>query len=124
MTRPISLLAAVVPLALACGGSLPPPHERLADARAAERSAIELGAAEQPAAQLSLKLAQDQIAAAEKAIENDENEQADSLLIRAKADAELAIAQAREHGAHEEKKDAIEDKAEQKSTNVMQGAVK
>lgn len=103
---------------------MPPPHERLSDAQAAERSARELGADQQPAAQLSLKLAQDQIAAAEKAIANDENERADSLLVRAKADAELAIAQAREHGAREEKKEAFADKAEQGSTNVKQGAVK
>jgi hypothetical protein len=71
-----------------------------------------------------LKLAQDQIAAAEKAIANDENEQADSLLVRAKADAELAIAQARQHAAAEDKQNAIDDSAEQDSSNVMQGAMK
>lgn len=103
---------------------MPPPNERMSEAQSAERSARELGANEQPAAQLSLKLAQDQIAAAQKAIEKEEYERADSLLIRATADAELAIAQAREHGAREDKKEAIADKAEQKSTNVVQGAVK
>jgi hypothetical protein len=118
------LFAAVTPLMWACGGSMPPPNERLSDAQAAERSARELGAEQHPDSQLSLKLAQDQIALAEKAIANDENEQADSLLVRAKADAELAIAQARQHGAVADKQDAIDDSEEQKSSNVMQGAMK
>ena len=42
----------------ACGATVPPPTQRMADAESAERSAIELGANNEPAAQLSLKLAQ------------------------------------------------------------------
>lgn len=116
------ILVLLAPLVWACGGGFPQPTERLADAQAAERSARELGADKEPASQLSLKLAQDQIAAAEKAIADDEYERADSLLVRAKADAELALAQAREHGARSEKQEAIEESADQKSTNVTQGA--
>jgi hypothetical protein len=121
--KPSITLVALAPFVWACGGGYPEPNERLADAQAAERSARELGADQEPASQLSLKLAQDQIAAAEKAIANDDFEKAHSLLVRAQADAELAIAQAREHGARSEKREAIKDSAEQKSTNVTQGAV-
>jgi hypothetical protein len=96
----------------------------MADAQSAERSARELGANGEPAAKLSLKLAQDQIAEAQKAMTDGENKRADSLLLRAKADAELSIAQAREKGAKVEGQKAVEDSAAQKATNVGQGAVK
>jgi hypothetical protein len=96
----------------------------MADAQSAERSARELGADNEPAAQLSLKLAQDQIAQAKTAMSQGENERADALLIRAKADAELAIAQARERVARADTQEAIDDSAAQKATNVGQGAVK
>jgi len=107
-----------------CAGSIPPPTQRMADAQAAERSAAELGANRVPAAQLSLKLAQEQIAEAKKAMADDENKRADSLLIRAKADAELALAQTREQGAKAGVEEAVEDSAEQKATNIGQGAVR
>jgi hypothetical protein len=96
----------------------------MTDAQSAERSARELGANDVPAAQLSLKLAQDQIANAKLAMADGENKSADSLLIRAKADAELALAQTREKSARVEVEEAVEDSAEQKATNVGQGAVK
>jgi hypothetical protein len=79
----------------------------MADAQSAERSARELGAESMPVAQLSLKLAQQQIAQAEKAMEKGENRQADSLLIRAQADAELALAQAREKEARVASREAV-----------------
>jgi len=118
------LLLIAVPLFGACGGSFPPPTQRLADAQAAERSAREVGANDAPAAQLSLKLAADQIAQAQKAMADGENEQADSLLIRAKMDGELALAQAREKTARVDHQEAAADSAEQKTTNAVQGAVK
>ena len=124
MNRSIVLLACLPALLVACGGSFPPPTQRMADAQAAERSARELGADAEPRAQLSLKLAQDQITAAEKAITDGDNQRADSLLIRAKADAELAVAQARLKDSKVEGQKAVEDSAEQKSMNTVQGAVK
>lgn len=96
----------------------------MADAQAAERSAMELGAGKVPAAQLSLKLAQDQIAEAEKAMEDEQNERANSLLLRAQADAELALAQTREKGAAVGVAEAVEDSSDQKATNIGQGAAK
>ncbi|HTM43796.1 MAG TPA: DUF4398 domain-containing protein [Polyangiaceae bacterium] len=117
-------LVATTPLVLACGGSFPPPTQRLADAQSAERSATELGANDVPAAQLSLKLSRDQITQAQKAMADDDNERADTLLIRAKADAELAVAQARLRTARLDHQEAVDDSAAQAATNVGQGAVK
>jgi hypothetical protein len=121
-----SILSTVMatPLLLACGASIPPPTQPMADAESAQRSARELGAEQEPVAQLSLKLADDQIAEARKAMTAGDNERAKSLLIRAKADAELAVAQAKEKGARADKQEAVEDSAAQKATNVGQGAVK
>lgn len=124
MHNSIRLLLITAPLIAACGGSFPPPTQRLADAQSAERSAREVGAENAPAAQLSLKLAKDQIDLAQKAMANGDNEQADSLLIRAKMDGELALAQAREKTARVDHQEAKADSAEQKATNIGQGAVK
>jgi Domain of unknown function (DUF4398) len=123
MQNPTRLLLLAAPLFGACA-SFPAPNQRLADAQSAERSAREVGANNAPAAQLSLKLAQDQIGQAQKAMANGENEKADSLLIRAKMDGELALAQARETTASADHQEAAADSAEQKTTNAVQGAVK
>jgi hypothetical protein len=124
MNSILSTLMITIPLLGACAGSFPPPTQRLADAQSSERSAREVGANDVPAAQLSLKLAQDQIGQAQKAITAGENERADSLLIRAKADSELALAQTREKAAVNDHQRAVSDSADQKATNVGQGAVK
>ena len=117
------LLLVTAPLFGACA-SFPAPTQRLADAQSAERSAREVGANNAPAAQLSLKLAQDQIGQAQKAMVDGDNEKADSLLIRAKMDGELALAQAREKTATGDRQDAATDAADQKTVNAVQGAVK
>jgi hypothetical protein len=95
----------------------------MADAESAQRSAREVGANNEPSAQLSLKLADEQIAQAQKAMKDGDNKRADSLLIRAKVDAELAIAKAREKNARVAGQEAVTDSAEQKATNVGQGAL-
>jgi hypothetical protein len=95
-------------LATACGGSFPVPQQSLNDAEAAHRSARELGAGEKTAAQLNLKLAEEEIAAAKAQIADGENERAASTLLRAKADAELALALAREDDAKTEAAKAID----------------
>jgi len=81
---------------VACSATFPVPTQRMADAESAERSARELGANSQPRAQLHLKLAGEQIAKARASIAEGDNERADLQLVRAKADAELAIALSRE----------------------------
>ncbi len=92
-------------LALGCAGALP-PTQQLADAQAASRSALELGAQGNPQAQLHLRLADEQITAAKAAMEEDEHERATSLLFRAKADAELAVALSREETARKQAEQA------------------
>lgn len=96
-------------LLLACGASMPPPTQRMADAQSAQRAAQELGAAKQPSAQLHLKLAEEQMAKAKKLMSEGNNEEASSLLIRAKADSELAVALAREQKAAADLQAATKD---------------
>ena len=79
MQYSIISLFITLPLIGACAASLPPPTQRLADAQSSERAAQELGANNVPAAQLSLKNAQDQIAQAQTAMTDGDNERADRL---------------------------------------------
>jgi hypothetical protein len=119
-------LWAAVPLAFtcACGASFPVPTQRMADAEAAHRSAIEVGAANQPAAQLHVKLAEEQMTKAKNLINDGDNKEADSLLVRSKADSELALALAREQGASVDAQRATDQSNSTAVTNASQGAVK
>lgn len=101
--------------ATGCGGSYPVPTQRMADAQSATRSARELGAEKQPQAALHLKLAEEQTALANSKLKEDDNKRADFLLLRAKADAELALAIANEEKANADAKQATEQ--EQKVRN-------
>jgi Flp pilus assembly protein TadD len=89
-------LAAMASVLAACGGSFPPPTDRLASAEAASRSARELGADRDPKAQLHLKLAQEQIDQAKTLIADGDNKRADLVLQRANSDAELSVMLAKE----------------------------
>jgi hypothetical protein len=91
----IASLALCTASALGCG-SAPAPTERLATAKAGVRSAHELGASSVPQAALHVKLAEEQIQLAHKLLADGENERAEALLQRAAADADVAVALARE----------------------------
>lgn len=115
--RIIALASVVVSVfVMACGGSLPPPSDRLASAEAAARSARELGADKEPKAQLHLKLASEQIDQAKKLMADNDNKRADLILQRANSDAELAVMLAKENNA---KADA--EKAQEKLKNLKSG---
>jgi hypothetical protein len=88
-----ALLAALV--LAACGGAAV-PAEKLTSAKAAIRGADEVGAEANPKAALHLKMARDQVARAERLIEDGDNEEAGLALNQAQADADLALALARE----------------------------
>ena len=103
----ISLLGVSV-LACGCASSFPVPTQKLADAESASRSARELGADKKTAAQLNLKLADEEIEAAKAQMKAGDNRRADFILLRAKADAELALALAREHDAKVETVKTVE----------------
>ena len=122
MNKLIVTTIATVLLGSGCAGSAPPPTQQMADVQAANRSATELGAQKNPKAQLHLKLAEEQMKQAQTAMKNDDNEIADSLLMRAKADAELAIAVTRADHARMEANKAIDRSNAQRSMNSEQGA--
>jgi hypothetical protein len=122
-TNCIWIAAPVAFSLVACGASFPAPTQRMADAESAHRSALELGAANQPSAQLHVKLAEEQMAQAKTLISEGDNKGADSLLIRSKADSELALALAREQGANVEVQKATAQSNSTVVTNASEGAV-
>jgi hypothetical protein len=96
----------------------------MADAESANASALAVGAASQPAAELHVKLAQEQMSKAKTLISSGDNKEADSLLIRSKADSELALALAREQASNVGVATATEKSNATDATNAAQGAVK
>lgn len=104
---PAMILGALA-LALAACGSYPPPTERMASSEAAIRGAQEVGASGVPAAALSVKLAQEEVQKAKQLMQDGDNRRAELVLMRAQADAELAIAQARESQAKNDAAQALE----------------
>lgn len=94
-------LTLAIPFMAACA-SAPPPSERMALAESAVRAAREVGAERAPTAQLHVRLAEEEIQKAAALSNNGENERADTMLQRASADAELALALAREEGTRRE----------------------
>lgn len=95
--------------AIACGASYPVPTERMVDAKAAAKIA-EDGAQSNPRALLHLKLAHEEIARADALIASGENRRADYVLVRAKGDADLALALVKDASARQEAQQAV-DKA-------------
>jgi hypothetical protein len=90
----VALALALAGLLFGCAGSQAPTRA-VAQAQSSIRAAEEMGAEEAPTAALHLKLAKDQLKAAEGKIAADENDDAALLLARANVDAELALAYAR-----------------------------
>ncbi|HKO90386.1 MAG TPA: DUF4398 domain-containing protein [Polyangiaceae bacterium] len=90
----IGLWALLAGAALGCGGAQL-DQGRVTDVRAAVRAAEVVGAPQQPKASLELKLAEDQLAQAQRLAEDGEGDEANLLLERAKVDAELALQLAR-----------------------------
>jgi hypothetical protein len=82
-------------IATACGGAAV-PQEQMTAAQASIRAAEVGGEQGDPQAGLLLKKAKDQVAEAKKLIEDGQNHRAEMMLLRAEADAELALALAQE----------------------------
>ncbi len=91
----VTVILATLGLGLGCSSG-PVPTDRLTSTGAAIRAANEVGAKGVPQAALHLKLAVDQLEHAKKLIDDKENDRAAMVLLRAEADAELAVALARE----------------------------
>jgi flagellar capping protein FliD len=77
-----------------CGGSAV-PLDKLTDAKATVRAAQEAGAETTPQAALHLKMANDELASAQKAMDDKDNDRARLLLNQAQSDADLSLALAR-----------------------------
>lgn len=103
-------------LLLAACASVPPPHERMASAEAAVRGAEEANSITTPQAELELKLARDGIARAKQDMRAGDNELATYALMRAEADAELAIALAHDADARSQA-----ERAEQEAQRMQNG---
>jgi hypothetical protein len=88
----ISSLATV--FAAGCG-SAAFPLDKLTDAKSTVRAAQEAGAQDTPQAQLHLKMANDELASSQKALDDKDNDRARLLLNQAQADADLSLALAR-----------------------------
>jgi hypothetical protein len=76
----------------ACGGGYPEPRDQLTASEAALRAAEVGGAQNSPQSALHLKRAREQIEAGRGLIQEGENERAEWVLRRARADADLALA--------------------------------
>jgi pyridoxal biosynthesis lyase PdxS len=88
----ITSLAAVF---IAGCGSAAVPLDKLTDAKSTVRAAQEAGAETTPQAALHLKMANDELASAQKAVDDKDNDRARLLLNQAQADADLSLALAR-----------------------------
>lgn len=115
----IPLLSLILLIGVGCAG-FPPPTERLNTTQGAIRGATEVGAEQIPRAALHLKLAQEQVDKARQLMEDADNERADESLRRAQADAELAIAIARETQAVQ-KADEAEAELQKARGDAMKG---
>jgi hypothetical protein len=100
--------AAITAGMFVAGASTPKPEAQMASSEGAIRGATEAGADNVPQAQLHLKLAEEQRQAALAMIKDGDNGRARYVLARSEADAELAIALARQAAAE---KDAAEANA-------------
>jgi hypothetical protein len=97
---------AVAAAAIAAGCASTPLHTEAATSGI--RAADEVGAAGVPQAALHLQLAKEELARARGLAAEDEHEQASSMLSRAEADAELAVALSRESAERSEAQAAME----------------
>jgi ABC-type uncharacterized transport system involved in gliding motility auxiliary subunit len=84
-------------IGLAACASTPPPNERQASSQAAIRAAKEMDAEQVPQAALYLKMAQEEYDKGKVLMNDGDNRRATYMLMRSKADAELAVALAREN---------------------------
>lgn len=101
-------LALAACLGIGCGAAAPVPSGQVTETQAAIRAAEEVGAPNVPKAALHLKMAKDQLQTAQGQMTNGDNDQARMTLDRARVDAELALALAREASLRAKATEALE----------------
>jgi len=104
-------------LALALMGCASSPPLRTESSTSAIRAAEAVGADQVPRASLHLQLANEELAGAQKLAADGKSEEADSLLLRAHADAELAILLSKEKVEQSEAERAMEQVRKLQSDN-------
>jgi hypothetical protein len=92
LRRTVAGLSAATAVAIAGCAGTPVPNAKVSSSEAAIRAAQETGSNNVPQAALHLKLAEEQLQSAKALIRDNENKRAEYVLMRAQADAELAIA--------------------------------
>src|SRR5450432_4266760 len=90
----VSVSSLLALFAIGCGGSAV-PLDKLTDAKATVRQAQEAGAQNTPQAALHLKMANDELSSAQRAMDDKDTDRARLLLNQAQADADLSLALAR-----------------------------
>jgi len=111
--RRIAAIACLSSFALACGGSFPPPNDEWAAAQADIGRAEAGGAPGVPDAKLHLQLAQEDLQKSKALIDND-NKRAASLIAVARVEAQLALSMAKQMQAQDAAKKAQDDLAKAK----------
>ena len=101
----------------ACASTSPPPTEKMQASTGAIRAAEEVGAPKVPQAALHLQLAKEQTEHAKLLIAKGEQPAADGMLMRAQADAELAVALSREETSRTEAEQAVEQVRQLRQSN-------
>jgi len=99
------IFATAIALVPACAGKAL-PQQQLMDTQASITSAEELEGDEDPDAKLHLQFARDQLTAAKRMMEDGEDEDANRMLDRASADADLALLLARTEKLRQESREA------------------
>jgi hypothetical protein len=101
---PIALVATALLCAAGCASQL--NQQRLVETQSAIDSAEEIEDVESPEVSLHIKYAREQMAAAKRLLDEGEDEDANRMLDRAHADAQLALAKARTERSRREAKEA------------------
>ena len=118
----IAMLVGVVLLAAVIAGCGSSPEINKEASTSAIRAAEEVGASQVPSASLYLQLAKEGLAKAKVLAADGDKEEAESMLLRAQADAELAIALSRSDVDKKEAAEAIGRVQElRKENNLPQG---
>jgi len=104
-----TIVIAAAALALGACASSPVPADTLARSQAAVRSAKEVGAERVPPAALHLKVANEQLDLARKLIADGDNKRAEYVLLRAEADADVALNLTREAQARADAQKTIDE---------------
>jgi hypothetical protein len=116
----ILVASSVLALVPACASTVL-PQQQLMDTQGAITSAEELKGDENPDAKLHLQFAREQLTAAKELMANGDDEEAERMLDRATADAELALTLARTEQLRAESREARSDVNELRTEGAAAG---